>query len=186
MKRAINLFLSLMFVLSLTTVPVSAAGDTMATATQINFDTEYNGTLSETNKTDFYKITLSSSGRVNFRLKAYFAWSYYDIYDENGRKVWDKHNVQWDSGAQELNLNVDIDLTSGIYYLSVNRETGNGKYNFRLSFTDANESFKETTGGVNNTLQSASEIALDTTYNGQTACNDSKDIYKFTLRQSEK
>lgn len=136
---------------------------------------------------DYLRFTLSDSGRINFRLTAYIPWTKYYIYNENGSEIWYKIEAQWNSVSEEFNLNTDIDLTSGTYYFSVGRSGGseaNGNYRFKLSYTNANESFKETTGGINNSIADASPISLGTTYNGQLAINDSKDIYKFTVSKS--
>ena len=55
-----------------------------------------------------------------------------------------------------MNMDTNVDLASGVYYFSVNRYDGYGNYTFKLSYTNANESFKEKTGGINNSIADAS------------------------------
>ncbi|MGN1194651.1 MAG: fibronectin type III domain-containing protein, partial [Acutalibacteraceae bacterium] len=102
----------------------------------------------------------------------------------NGDCVWSWRYQYWNNVSEQYDMNTVVHLTSGIYYFCVERSDGTGNYNFNLGFTGANESFKETTGGINNTLATASKISLNTKYNGQIADNDSKDFYMFTLPSS--
>ena len=182
-KKILGFLLAVLMMFSMFTVSISAAGNTMATATSINIGTTYNGSITETNKSDFYKFTLSSSGRINIRLTAYIYSTTYYIYDTNSKTVWSS-TESWDGTSEVLKLDKDLDLTSGTYYFVVEKNYGTGNYNFKLSFTSANESFKETTNGINNKLATASSISIGTTYNGQIASNDEKDFYKFTLSSS--
>ena len=187
MRKLISLILSMFFVVSLTSVHVSAAGDSMATATSIRFNQSYSGVLAK-RATDFYKFTLSSSGRVNFDLTASVPNSYITIYDVNGESCW-SHYYIWDNVLEVLKLNRNIDLTSGTYYLEFKRDgdyytTSTGKYNFTMTFEDSGESFTETTWGTNNSVSTASAITLNKTYTGQIAENDLKDIYKFTVKKA--
>ena len=186
-KRLTALFLAVALVFALLPTAIffaNAAGDTMQTATPINLNTSYAGTISSTNTADYYKFTLSTSGRVNVRITAYIYRTNYYIYDAKGNAVWEKTWQYWNSISEEYNLDENVDLTSGTYYFAVEQGSGTGDYNFMLSFTSANESFEETSGGLNNSIATASGISIGTIYLGQIACNDAKDIYKFTLSTS--
>ena len=76
-KRLISLLLGIILIGSLFTITVSAAGNTMATATSISIGTTYNGSITDNNTVDYYKFTISSSGRVNIRLTAYIYKTHY-------------------------------------------------------------------------------------------------------------
>lgn len=165
-------------------VPASAAGNTLSTATAISVGKAYSGTITDTNRSDFYKFSLSTSGRLRIKLTAYIYKTSYHLYDSKGNCVWEWNYQYWNGVSEQYNMDTNIDLTSGTYYFCIEQRDGFGKYNFKLSFASSNESFKETTGGVNNTMAKASKISTDKSYKGQLASNDDKDFYKFVLSQS--
>ena len=100
------------------------------------------------------------------------------VYDVNQDELYMSYLSSSDTSSK-----ITLDLTSGTYYLVYERYSSyyTGNYSFKVSFTSAGESFKETTGGTNNSTSKASKISLNTTYKGQLAENDSKDYYKFTV-----
>lgn len=153
-------------------------------ANEIAFDTEYLGQIAKNDDKDFYKLTLPASGTLTLDIKAGMERAYYYLYDENYNQVWNTYKY-WDEATEIIKLYEKIDLTSGLYYLLVERynnyENFTGNYSLKTSFETANESFAETTGGINNKYSEASEIQLNTEYRGQLANNDDKDFYKFTL-----
>ncbi len=156
----------------------------ISSAISISLNTTYKGQIAENDDKDFYKFNLSSSGRITLSANAYIARSYYNIYDTNGNNVWDSGDRDWNSTTEKLALNEIIDLTSGTYYLSIDEWYHTGNYDFKISFTSASESFKETGFGTNNNISVANSISLNTTYQGQIAVNDDKDFYKFSLTSS--
>lgn len=162
---------------------VTQAGNTMGTATQIYFDKTYNGSITSSNTTDWYKITLPSSGRITIAATGYMRYIAYKLYQNSNEVLWSK-NATWRSETNTSQVNEEIDLTSGTYYFYVGDWGSTGNYSFRLSFASAGESFKETGSGSNNLLTTANGISLGTTYKGQLAENDKKDFYIFTLPSS--
>ena len=162
---------------------VTQAGNTMGTATQIYFDRTYNGSITSSNTTDWYKITLPSSGRITIAATGYMRYIAYKLYQNSNEVLWSK-NATWRSETNTSQVNEEIDLTSGTYYFYVGDWGSTGNYSFRLSFASAGESFKETGRGNNNLLTTANGISLGTTYKGQLAENDEKDFYIFTLPSS--
>ena len=162
------------------------AGNSISTATPISVGGSYSGSITDYNKSDFYKITLTSSGRLNVKLTSYMKWVYFYIYDQNGRQIYDD-NLKWDSASEQGLLDVTYDLTSGTYYVGIVKDGSYaGNYKLGTSFISANQSFEEGIWGSNNSLTNANKIELNKTYNGQIAYNDEKDFYKFTLNKSEK
>ena len=159
------------------------AGGTIGTATPISFDTKYSGAVSGNNRHNFYKMNLSASGRIRIKSNAHMSRINYRIYDATGREIWN-HYEDWNSGSEIAVTDTTADLTSGTYYLEVYADYATGTYDFTVSYTNANETFKETQGGTNNSIAQANKISLGTTYQGQIAQNDEKDFYKIDLQTS--
>lgn len=159
------------------------SNNTINTANNVSIDgTPYIAQISKNDEKDFYRLTLAESGNIN--IKATFnkmEWVYWHIYDESGNELYSR-NPQWNSTTEDITVDTDLYLTAGIYYFVVSRDGENyGKYNFTLEFASAEESFRETNGGTNNSIRDASSIKLDTSYKGQIALNDEKDFYSFNL-----
>lgn len=181
MRKILIIFLASVFVL----LPTSFvhAGNSISNAVNISMGGNYNGTISETNSENWYRFTLSSSGRVTLRATAGISRIYYLIYNSAGNQVW--YTNKWQNSTTGISsTNETIDLTKGTYYFIVLKDSGTGNYSFRLSFASANESFVEMGEGENNSLDRASQASVNTFYRGQIAENDGKDFYRFTLTLS--
>ena len=166
--------------------PNGGDNNSIATADTISTGTQYLGQIAENDDCDIYKFSLSSSGRININLTAYIYRSSYYIYDVKGNEVWYRDWQYWSDVSKEFNLNENVDLTSGSYYFAIKTNSGTGNYKFKLSYSSANESFAEPSGGDNNSIATADVISLGTKYKGQIAANDDCDIYKFTVPSSGK
>ena len=153
-------------------------------ASMITAGTTYHGQIANNDTVDYYKFELSQSGRMSLGLTALIYKTDYALYDANGYTLWEKTNQTWDKVTNIYNLEDDFDLTAGTYYFAVRQYSGTGNYNFKLTYTAANESFPETAGGVNNDIDCADLISLEETYRGQIALNDSADCYRFVLSES--
>jgi len=160
------------------------AGDTLAEATDIGFNTTYDGSITETNSSDFYCFTLPSSGLVVLSATAKISYVYYYLYDASGKQLWSQ-NPSWNDTTNESVISPGLRLTGGTYYLAVKRDgSRTGAYSFYLTFESANETFAEMGSGSNNSLDTASDVAFDATVNGQIAINDTTDFFKMTLPTS--
>ncbi|MBQ6931811.1 MAG: hypothetical protein IJN38_06745 [Clostridia bacterium] len=187
MKKVLSAALALLLAFSCFFVTASAAGDSPSAATSINLNSTYSSSITSSSTIDFFKFTLSSSGRINLTLSANIEYAYFYIYAANdlNNPVWKTGGTEWNSTTELIVLDENIDLVSGTYYLCVKQGLSyTGNYNFKLKFTSANESFKETQSDNNNSTSSADSIKLGTKYYGQIAANDEKDFYKFSLSSS--
>ena len=187
LKKLTSVFLAVIMTLGVMTVApftVSAAGNSMGTATNYTLGNTVYGNITSNNTSDFYKFTITTSGRVKLDVNAGIEWAYYHIYDSNGNTMFDV-NRKWNSTTEIMTMSESIDLTSGTYYFNIEKD-GNrtGNYHFKISFTSANETFKETGNGTNNNFNNANSISLNTTYYGQISVKDNKDFYKFTITTS--
>ncbi len=189
-KRISAVVLTLTMLLGIVCVApftVSAAGNNRSTATSYTMGNKVNGNISRSNLIDYYKFTLSSSGTLKLDLNSYFASSRMKLYEAANNLVWDA-SKSWNSSSKSLSYTENITVTSGTYYFVIEGlDLGSdyyGSYNFKFTFTSANESFKEVQGGSNNTFDKASNVNLNTKYKAQIAYNDKIDYYKFTLATS--
>ena len=183
-KQSLASIMAILIIIAIVPTMASAAGSSISNATAIKMDTKYSGSITETNTEDVYKFTISASGAVHIDLTAYIYETYYYIYDTKGNTVWSKQWQYWNDVSKEYNMDENVDLASGTYYFAIQKSSGTGNYNFKLSFKSANASFNEPNGGDNNSIATADSISLDTKYYGQIACNDDCDIYKFTFSKS--
>lgn len=150
--------------------------------------TEQRGMITENgDEKQYYKFTLPTSGAIQLTGSAYMREMYLYLYDSEANELWHM-NPSWNSTSEVITLNDTTYLTSGTYYLCIGKYGDYyGKYSFKLDFTSSGESFRETNGGTNNTIDVASAITTNgSLYSGQLAYNDEKDFYKFNLSGSGK
>lgn len=187
-----KIIFNILTLLIVTFVAVQSGGKVKAAA--ISNSTDYtlgntqNGTLTENgSEKQYYKFTLSSSGKIQITGSAYMEWVYLYIYDENANEIW-SNNLHWNSTSEVITIDKPVYLTSGTYYFCVGRD-GNrfGNYNFKIELTSTNETFSETNGGSNNSIALANLVKTGgQLYNAQLAVNDEKDFWKFELNTSGK
>ncbi len=189
MKKIISLLMCLVMCVSLFAgmeLTAAAAGDSLMNATPISFGSTQWGTITSASVDDFYRITLSASGRVTLNVSAYIDRTDYYIYDANGNKVWSKTWCGWNDNIGLFTLNEAVDLKAGTYYVSIGGyyDSSLGNYSMRLVYTNASESHIETLYSENNSIATADDINVNKNYRGQIAKNDQTDIFKFTLGAS--
>lgn len=181
LTKGLSLVLTVVLLVgTMTMLPLSvnAAGDSIATATSYTLGNTVYGSLTKNSDKDVYKFKLPTSGKINLNVSAYMNYTRYKVYDADGNELWNDY-YYWNSTTEKMSLSKDMHLTSGTYYLSVSGDSGN--YNFKITFTSAGESFKESGYGNNNDIKNADTVSLGNTYKGQLAENDEKDIYKISI-----
>lgn len=151
--------------------------------TSISLDKQYYGNMTSSIHKRYYKFTLSSSGKISIIANSTITQTSYSIYDKNGTELWSDFYYS-DDITNTSSINETFDLTSGTYYLLVDSNDYQGNYNFHISYKNAEESFRETGNGNDNSIATSNKISLGNTYNGQLALNDEKDIFKFVLPSS--
>ncbi len=162
------------------------SNNTIAAASEINPDgTAYNGQIAENDRKDCYKFVLTESGKVCLNAVFYdmehVCWK---LHRESGEEILSK-NLRWNAVTRSIAVDEDLYLNSGTYYISVSENYGcSGMYTFSLPFTPSGETYPEAGEGSDNVFSDASPMTLGTAYKGQTALNDDKDIYRFTLPSS--
>ena len=185
MKKGLSIILALIMVVStmacLTTF-ASASYDSMATARDVSFGTTYSGSISSTDKNEFYKITLSSSSKLTMSFSYNATRCYIYLFDANGNQM--ERVYQYMTNAGVIYYNPTYTLVSGTYYVKFEYYEGAGSYNVTFTSESSKETFPESQTNKQNTIQSANKIYPNTKYVGQIAWNDESDYYKLTLDSS--
>ena len=161
----------------------TGANDNVSGANTISVGKAYKGQIAANvnGEPDWYKFTIPTSGLVTLNLKGFTGSSSSSLIGS----ICDEDGYETGVGSSQ-------DLVAGTYLIYVgeggnNNASRTGNYTFSVSFTSANESFKESKNNlVNNDINSASSIQLNTLYKGQIAENDPVDWYKFTVPSSNK
>ncbi|MBQ9228341.1 MAG: hypothetical protein IJ168_05855 [Eubacterium sp.] len=186
MKKFISLLFSTIILLSTVAgfnITTYAAYDTIDTARNMTLGTTYSSSITSSNNIDYYKFTITSSSAVNWKFIGAINQVHIYFYNADGSDLW--YNYYDANSSGQISLDRSIDLTKGTYYIAVSKRNGyTGNYSLTVSAVSAGESFNETGKGTNNTIQTANNISLGTTYKGQIAYNDNVDYYKFTITSS--
>ncbi len=183
--KTISIFMAIVLTMSLFAVSSFAAGDTMATATEIVFGTKYTGTIDKSNTRDYYKIVIPESGALTINTTV-FEDMYYALYNEDGGTlVADALSTAYTAGGLKNEV-FTTHLTEGTYYFDHHRWGVDGDYQVKFTFESANETIKEGNGGINEKMTYASNISLNKKYYAQLAMNETQDFYKFVLTKATK
>lgn len=183
LKSLISLFLAVILAASCCSTAF-AAGDHFDDAEEISFGNTYSSSISESDDTDFYFFSLSTSGRVTITTTGFLRYINLSVYDKDGNEL-SYDYPEWNSTMEKISDSLTLDLVSGKYYIKYSgRYSSYGKYSVNVTFMSASESFKESLTKKYNIFDKANVIEFDKTYKGQIATNDSKDFYKMTLSSS--
>lgn len=109
--------------------------NSLSKANLISTEKTYYGQLANNDTKDFYKFTLSSSGAINVKLRAYIQTIKLYVYNSNGETIWSK-GYEWNYTTEQLDVNVEMkDLKSDTYYFCVEKGylSGIGDYNFSIA-----------------------------------------------------
>ena len=112
----------------------TGTNNTLQTANSISLSNLYRGQIALNDDKDFYKFSISSSGRITLELNSYMKYIRYDVYNSSGSSIWSGDTYwEWNETSGVGQKFVDIDLTQGTYYFSAIKNEGNtGTYEFSL------------------------------------------------------
>ena len=177
----------MLFSLLLANFNAFAAYDTLGTARPISFDTTYSGSLSASNSQDWYKFSISSSGKITLDATHYTNGlnARYSIYTPDGYEIWySYYDIDYKDSLGYAKGSASVLLVAGTYYLTTYTDgmsSRYGNYNFNLVYEDSYESFIESLDFDDDYIGSANPIELNKRYYGQLGDNDSIDYYRFEL-----
>ena len=159
------------------------------TATSIPLNTEFKGNLMNEDDRDYYKITLSEAGKVNYTFKTdneTGQYYYVSFCDENGKEIISEQRLYGSDGNSYTSMNMG--LPKGTYYVKVYWKlfTYDGfstdDYYLTVNYKNVNDWEQE----YNEDYESATPIQLNTDTKGNLRSEDDKDCYKFVLDEAGK
>jgi len=166
------------------------ANDDVAHASVVKLNTKINGQIATNDFQDVYAFEVPKSGEIALNMKSYMDFYAVRLYDNNGEELWCTAGNEI-SATGYVEKTHDLELVAGTYYIKVTAERfdftnethGLGNYTFSLNYTDAGETYEETSEKLKNEYEDAPEISLGTAIKGHIAMNDSYDIYKVTTKK---
>ena len=117
---------------------VAEPNNSIAEAKAIKFGSTVKGQIAENDRDDYYRFTLSSSGKVIIKFTSFMRYYCVVIYDTDGKEVWRTDCNEWISNNKTRSDKHSVDLNAGTYYLKVNgyrygdSYPSTGNYNFTL------------------------------------------------------
>ena len=123
------------------------SNEKMATASEIEFNTRYNGQIALNETSDFYKFTVNEKTKVTVNLHT-SSFVYSSVYDSNGAVLYESGGVRYDYYGG--NATKELELEPGTYYYNV-RSWGAecGNYFFTISNPDIDIEDPETPDDTN-------------------------------------
>ncbi len=158
--------------------------ETSETASPVDFNTEYSGSVAEFSDKDFYKITLPSDGMIEvvFNHDVFEGdWSHWTVklMDEEYKEFYNKEVFS----DTKKTIMPSIGLPAGCYYIVV--ESGythtDITYSITANYTESDNWEKE----FNHESNLATEIDINKLYYGSIAMDGDKDCYQIYIDKEE-
>ena len=161
----LSLILAVTIILPTAVIGLSAAvesedNNTLLKADKIEIGETVTGALDYEKDSDIFCFTVPSPGEISIDVSVYFRYYDFNLYDENGDKLFNLGSIQWNEVSGMSYKSFVFDLLPGIYYFSLSSRTKyTGDYSTKVSFTPANVTENEN----NNDIRSAQNIELNET-----------------------
>ncbi|MCH5353957.1 MAG: S-layer homology domain-containing protein [Acutalibacter sp.] len=167
----------------------SEPNNSIAQANSITLGSQIRGVIAENGDHDFYKFTLTSSGKVSLDFTAYMQYYSLLLFDGSGNSLWVSAGKEWNSTVGFRNDKYDLYMEIGTYYLQVKGSSSSsfgsrypGFYTIGTSFTSAAATEIE----PNNSAAQANAVNLGDSIRGVAAINRDYDFYRVTLTGADK
>ena len=169
---------------------VAEPNNSIAQAKPISFGQTIKGQIALNDRYDFYKVVLSSSGRVTLNMKSYMQYYTLQVYDTDGNQLWYTDCNEWNENVGFRADSYKVDLEKGTYYIKVTGywssnndwDASTGVYTLGTVFTASGANVAE----PNNSIAQAKPVSFGQTIKGQIALNDRYDFYKIRLTSKMK
>ncbi len=155
-------------------------------ANSIELDTQYSGSITNSNDQDWYAIELTEPGYIKIKIEHEVVessecyWELY-VYGLDGKTTFDGTNGYWGIAGEKGLLTSDIGLAAGKYYIKIipysssrwSSKTYNITVNHYVSYYWESE--------MNNNKYEADEMSMLSNYSGSISSSTDSDWYVFSL-----
>lgn len=191
-KKAVSVFFAVCLAVLLLPFQVFAlqdSGDNGSAAGAQNFTPgeTITGSISEDGDLDFYRFTLSESGRVSLDFTSYMEYYALYLYDTAGNELFITENNQWNETMGYRQDAYTVDLEAGTYFIRVSGyqyswsgTSATGNYSLQTGFTASGANEQE----PNNSAAAANTMSFGSTARGLIGLNDNYDFYRIDLSES--
>ena len=179
-----------LFILMLMALPIGmlAAGTSWQTATLIENGATGKGSLSSDVKEQWHKIVVPENGVIKLTVTpaSGLSLSYFRLFSVVSNETHERNYIYIGGSSQKV-LEVK-DVAAGTYYIKTDRNSGEGSFTIKYSFTATSSSYPNDKE-VNDTYDKASELKLGTNTTGQLGyyywddC-DTKDYHKIVVPEN--
>ena len=136
----------------------------------LKFNKKIYGHIALNDTEDWYKVDLPASGKLSIAVDSDIDKIYFLMDDANKQFISDKF-------IGEGNETIELELAKGIYFMHFGQADDYGKYNFKLNFKDADETYQFENETIN-LVREKKSIPFATTIKGHFAINDTEDCFK--------
>lgn len=157
----------------------TAAGDSIANATSLGLSSTVNGSITVTNKQDFYRISVPNNSSIEYylTLTSYMTWVYLKVYNISGDEIISK-NPSWNSNIYQVTETYTIYLDPGTYYIGIIQDGSNtGNYTLSSSYQNLNNIDIR----YDDTIANAYSLDLTKSFTGVLTNDENSDIYKLNV-----
>ena len=142
------------------------------------FGTRVYGHLAQNDEEDWYKIKLTSSGKLTIALHTAIKNVNLEIRDADEKYVAGGYVGKGDETFK-------YELIKGTYYIHFDQTDGYGAYNFKPTFTKSGETYQYENDSIN-LVRNKAAIPFATTIKGHFAIGDQQDYYKLSVPKAGK
>lgn len=144
-----------------------------ASAVEGSVSQHYDGEIKGEEQSTDYKFSVSISGDFEFSVTGELEKYGVQFFDAVGNKYVEE-------SCHIGDFNGKFYISAGSYTIKISSfEKVTGKFSLDFTFTPFYETFPETEGGSNNTLETANEAETETIYKGLLTETDKVDIFKY-------
>lgn len=131
------------------TVNEKESNNSFETANAINSGDTVNGSITEEDDYDYYKITLQTASMLQIDFTSYMKFYTVVIYDESGEQIWYTDDNGWNSTVGYRRDTHKLYLEAGTYYMKVtgywysDYGKSTGRYSFTLTINGTSRNNRE-------------------------------------------
>ena len=119
---------------------IAEPNNSIPEACGISLNSTIKGQVALNDEADYCKFVLPANDSISVTIKSWLEYYSLYLYDESGKEVWKKEEIQYNGDTGYIENTYSIDLNAGTYYLKVNGYYywGNRTGNYQLTINGKN------------------------------------------------